>query len=218
MNFTVDSSIISVETALQNIRFLEKKQNIIMPGEFTKIMYSVDILTMNGIYVLCPLKCCIEKTTKYVSSHPQNLSYNKYMIWFQPNSAENYDVINYFRSFEYQLILQYLKHNELYNMSSNREKSQHKTCIYALSNQLSMGCTKVCRDFVGEEIDSIFSSIKKREIHMNPDIRTSNTNLGSKIVYAIKISGIWETSNEIGITYKFIEMNSPVSCNNKTSA
>jgi len=227
MNFTIDTSNITVENALKNVRFLEKKQNIIMPGEFTKIMYSVDIMTMNGIYFLCPLKCIDKPVLKQsvLGSTISSSSYNKHMIWFQQNSVENYDILNYFRSFENQLVQLYLKHCELYNNSCYGEKTQHKTCVYSLSNQLSSGCTRVCRDFIGEDIDSIFLPKNKKDKHnktvrsLTADTMSSKLNLNhlkcdnpkaDKVVYAIKISGVWETVNEIGITYKFIEMNDTV--------
>lgn len=212
MNFTIEPSCISVESALQNVRFLEKKQNIIMPGEFTKIMYSVDILTMNGIYILCPLKCIDKQGVlqNSVVSRPFLGSSNKHMIWYQPNSVDNYDLLSYFRAFEKQLISQYLKHCELYSMYPNK----NKTCVYTLSNQLSTGTIRVSRDFVGEDIDSIFLPKGERGKYTKSDYGSAKSANGSSIVstsftpiYAIKISGVWETATEIGITYKFIEMN-----------
>ena len=76
----------------QNILFLEKKQNIIMQGEFTKIMYSTEGLTMNGVYILCLLQCSSDKSSYVVDTQ----YYHKPMIFFQPNHSENYKTIHYF--------------------------------------------------------------------------------------------------------------------------
>jgi hypothetical protein len=61
-----------------------------------------------------------------------------------------------------------------------------------------MGYTKVYQDFISEDIE-------KMSYSDNTDSITAST----KPFYSIKISGIWETVDEIGITYKFIEMYQP---------
>jgi hypothetical protein len=189
MNFTIDPASISIDDLMKNIRFLEKKQNIIMQGDFTKIMYSVDILTMNGMYVLCPLQC-MDTSTKRTANH----SINKHMIWYQPTIPSNNHLVQYFESIEKRLIALYIDHNALYNF---RKKEETKTCVYSLYNQLMMGYTKVYRDFITEE-SSQSQSIQSATTTTSPPTATS--------AFVIKISGVWETSNEIGITYKFIEM------------
>ena len=37
-----------------NIRYLYPKKNTIMDGEFTKILYSKEYVTMNGLYLYIP--------------------------------------------------------------------------------------------------------------------------------------------------------------------
>jgi hypothetical protein len=167
---------------------------------------------MNGIYILCPLKCIDKQGVlqNSVVSRPFLGNSNKHMIWYQPNSVDNYHLFCYFRAFEKRLISLYLKHCELYSIFPNK----NKTCVYTLGNQLSTGTIRVCRDFVGEDIDSIFLPKGEKGKYSKPDYATKNANgaavslsMHSTPVYAIKISGVWETASEIGITYKFIEMN-----------
>ena len=38
----------------ENIQYLDTKKNIIMNGNFTKIIYSDNNITLNGIYIHCP--------------------------------------------------------------------------------------------------------------------------------------------------------------------
>jgi exopolysaccharide biosynthesis protein len=61
----------------------------------------------------------------------------------------------------------------------------HKKSSYSLTKQLFSGSLKVYKDYT------------------RPSISETN------ITYAIIISGIWETSEEIGITYKVVE-SSPI--------
>jgi len=205
MNFTIDPASISIDDLMKNIRFLEKKQNIIMQGDFTKIMYSVDILTMNGIYLLFPI------TTLDMSKNPKrpntsssaNPPYHKNLIWYQSNSTENEDIVKYVEELEKRLITLYLEHESLYSLCNNSRYTEisisttpPKKCVYSLYNQLMMGYTRVYRDFITEPVESTSGVIINRDnpVHDN------------KPVYVIKVSGVWETTTEIGITYKFIEM------------
>jgi len=195
MNFVIDPSSITNADIIQNIRFLEKKQNIIMQGEFTKIMYSLDVFTMNGVYLSCALVCM--DTTRRPETNPAVKSYNKHMIWFHPNSPVNLEVVRCFDQFEKQLLASYLDHASLYHGRFN--DSSKKRIVYSLHNQFMMGYTKVYQDFISEDVEKMSSS-------GNTDLIAS---AAAKSVYSIKISGIWETADEIGITYKFIEMYEP---------
>ena len=38
-----------------NIRYLYPKKNTVMNGEFTKILFSRNIVTMNGLYLYLPI-------------------------------------------------------------------------------------------------------------------------------------------------------------------
>ena len=62
-----------------------------------------------------------------------------------------------------------------------------KTPVYSLHNQLYSGNTKVYKSFTTGEFPG------------PPGL----TPLSKK--YVIKISGVWETERNIGITYKFLE-------------
>ena len=52
MNISIDLQKIT----LSNLFFLDKKSNIIMDGNFTKILYSNELFTMNGLYILFPIE------------------------------------------------------------------------------------------------------------------------------------------------------------------
>ena len=67
---------------LHNLFFLDSKKNIIMDGKFTKILYSDELLTTNGISVVIPFhNTTIDKT------------YNKTMLKFQTSDATNVRII-----------------------------------------------------------------------------------------------------------------------------
>ena len=155
MNIIVDINRISIN----NVFFLDTKRNIIMDGIFTKLVYSNEWFTMNGLYVLFPIE---------VLSIEKNI--NKYTLKLNPYHSTNYPYVQEFAKLEYRIIEYYKNINQCNRKISN-----------LLSSQIHSGSMKLYRD-------SNYENNKKKQ-------------------YIIKISGVWETQEEVGITYKLIEAN-----------
>ena len=157
MNISIDLPKIT----LPNIYFLDKKMNIIMDGNFTKVIYSNDYFTMNGLYILFPIE---------VSSIDKVGS--KVILKFNPYHANNSIIVQEFSRLELR-ILEYYK---------NLYRCKAKISTF-LSKQIYTGGMKLYKDYNSNDI-------KKKNVQ-----------------YIIKISGVWETYEEIGLTYKLIEVN-----------
>jgi len=156
MNISLDLQKIT----LSNLFFLERKTNIIMDGNFTKLMYSTEWFTLNGLYILFPVELTsVEKNT------------NKSFIRINPYHPGNLSIIQDFSKIELRILEQY-KHCY---------RSKAKISNY-LSKQLYSGTVKIYKDYYSVDV-------KKP----NPQ-------------YMIKISGVWETADNIGLTYKLIEV------------
>jgi Zn-dependent M16 (insulinase) family peptidase len=137
-----------------NIFFCEPiKNNIMNDGNFIRIMYSDNIFTLNGIYLLLNLNIVI--CEKY---------FNKFKCTFNINSDK--DVIDNIKTIEEQIL-------KKYNISN-------KIPQYKIYDQLKNGNIKLFNDI---------------------ENKTNGT-------FILKIAGIWETSNNYGLTYKFIKANS----------
>jgi hypothetical protein len=157
MNISIDLQ----KTQLLNIYFLDKKRNIIMDGNFTKILYSNEWFTMNGLYILFPVEVLqIEKNT------------NNNILRFNPYQNNNMSLIQEFAKLEYRII-------EYYKNTYN--------CRCKISN------------FLSKQMHS--GSMKLYKELNSTDIEKRNTQ------YIIKISGVWETYEDVGLTYKLIEVN-----------
>jgi len=212
------------------IYFQDTKRNIIMDGDFTKIIYSDDCVSLNGIYVNCPLL-----------AQPVNKVANKNMIWFQPYNPENAKSVSFFIELE-KKILQLYKHR----CHCNKKQS------LVLYNQLYSGTTKIYKEqnmYNGQDQESVSThstpSISNNVNSFNkvpnsftkvPELGRSPTlTFGSRLApngvqslqygnvsilsrndveksgacrmvqYIIKISGVWESNDSIGINYKFLE-------------
>jgi hypothetical protein len=117
MNIVFDISQIDVN----NMIFSDSKKNIIMDGNFIKIIYSNSIISTNGIYIRFPINI---QTIEQIS--------NKYIIKFAPHDFDNVNIIKSLSQLE-KNILEY--YNQFYNCN--------KTLLTSLNDQLSSGNIKI---------------------------------------------------------------------------
>jgi len=128
------------------------KNNVMNEGNFIRILYSTNNLTLNGVYLLLSFNdISCEKF------------YSKYRCNF--NIPKNKNVIDNVKIIEEDIL--------------NKYDVVDKTPQFKISEQLKNGNIKIFTD------------------------------IGDKLIYTfiLKISGIWETQHNYGLTYKFIKTN-----------
>jgi hypothetical protein len=101
---------------------------------------------------------------------------NKNVMKFYPSSAINSSLVSELSKLEYKII-------EYYKQMNNCSKKT--SCMF--SKQLYSGNLKIYKEYN----DNYSNRIRDRE--------------PTNINYIIKFSGIWETADEVGLTYKVIE-------------
>ena len=112
---------------IQNVFLLENKKNMIMDGNFTKIIYSDDLFILYGIFLNVPL---------LIDGFSTNgVSGNKYFFKFQPNHLANENTINNMINIEYR-ILEFYKNIFKVN----------KKITTVLRNQLYNGYIKIYKN------------------------------------------------------------------------
>ena len=84
--------------AVDNIQFLETKPNIIMNGVFTKIIFSDAHITLNGIYILFPVR--IHSLQKNFASFDPTTPENRASIETIVNIEQK--IVEYFRQVYYR--------------------------------------------------------------------------------------------------------------------
>lgn len=135
-----------------NLVFCDPIKNIIMnDGNFIRILYSTDVMTLNGIYLLINLFDIV--CEKY---------YNKYKCTF--NVSNHKEIIENLKLIEDEILKKY---------------KTDKTPSYKIYEQIKSGYIKIYSD-IGNKPNTSF---------------------------ILKISGIWETQNNYGVTYKFFTIN-----------
>lgn len=183
--------------SLVNINFLDTKRNIIMDGNFTKIIYSNQWFTINSIYIHFPIE---------ILSIDKNI--NKSFLRFNPYSTKNLQIIQDIVKIESRILEYFKKFFNLELRTSNM-----------LSKQLYTGNMKIFKEYVdknrpfhGEtsfsKSDNDFQFNRRKERFSLP-MEESIEQRGEKI-FVIKISGIWDNYEELGLTYKLLEVNSTV--------
>ena len=167
MNIILDNN----DFAIENAFFLEKTNNIIIDGFFSKIIISDEYFTMNGLFLELPLT---------VNESYMTNQYNKQIIHFNSHIQNNLLLITKISEIENTLINYYKKLNA----------SSKKTNL-SLTHQLFNGYFKIYKE------PGYFS---------NTRVESKNNGKNSTKKYIIKISGLWETKEEVGVSYKFIEV------------
>ena len=127
------------------------KNNIMNDGNFIRILYSTNMMILNGIYLIINLTDIM--CEKY---------YNKFKCTF--NISNHKELIDRLKIIEEDILKKY---------------NTIKTPSYKIYEQLKSGYIKIFSD-VGDKTNSSF---------------------------ILKISGIWETQNNFGLTYKFVKTN-----------
>jgi hypothetical protein len=183
----------------QNVYFVDKKKNIIVDGDFIKILYSTESFEMNGLYILVEFS-----TFKYMAN--QNwiqITTNrnamplipKRTITFDPHLEENMALIERLCQIERDIVDRYIA------CFCNT-----KIASYILKTQLLSGAIKYHSE--DKDMDSRTSSPKNSNV--NAISFTDNNYLNVSIPSfqrekcILKISGVWETATNVGITMKFI--------------
>lgn len=125
------------------------RNNIMNDGSFIRILYSTELITLNGIFIIINLNDITSE--KY---------YNKYKCSF--NVLSHKEIIDKIKNIEEDILIKY---------------KTNKRPLYKIYDQMKTGHIKV------------FSDIKNNENNY----------------FILKISGIWETEDSYGLTYKFFK-------------
>jgi len=246
------------------IFFSDKKKNNIINGCFSKIIYSPEYFTMNGIFFVIPFTIKshmaisnppgIENSSFFRSANPA-LSFddksstdnllaqdNKYTVYFYTHDVKNLQYITLLSKIENAIINTYkeingLKKrinlvltNQLYKGFFKIYKEKRLRAITKLLHSSAYIEDSVSREPLDTEglttcVDrtpfSIGFAIRSKEENAQISGRGAVGYLGNSGLtlversskefeknaeYMLKISGVWENAEEIGITYKFIEV------------
>ena len=127
MNVTISLTQFNIN----NVFLLDTKNNNIINGSFTKIIYSNHCITLNGIYL---------KTNFVLKPQNKNLYFdklnNKNNIYIQTFLNENYDIIKKISKFEMEILQYYKEINKINN----------KNPVFSISKQLNSGFIKLYKE------------------------------------------------------------------------
>jgi len=192
MNFIVDSSKID----WNHLFVAEKRKNIVIDGYFSKLIYSDEYCIMNGIFIHVGfleykyeniedigISGNVFSSIMRVSKNPFS-GFQKEIFYLDNTLAINKKQIEKIIQLEENILGYYGFF--LQNISAEDVK---KVPNYGLRTQLMSGMIKIhSSEGNSETVNEIMQFDK------NDSIRH----------FILKISGIWETNQTYGITYKFL--------------
>jgi len=183
-----------------------------MDGNFTKIIYSNQWFTINSIFIHFPIEwLSVEKIA------------NKSILRFNPYSPKNLPIVQDFAKFETRNLEYFKTFGKLHNRTTN-----------TFSKQLYTGNMKIFKEYVDPNkvsyddyispqcfgISSRSSTVlNEAKRGYRPNFRNEvDESFGSSFtdtpslekMFVIKISGIWENYEEIGLTFKLMEQGGPI--------
>lgn len=165
----------------QNIYFNEKRKNVILDGNFAKVLYSTTDFEMNGLHILIRIKSAITGSFYpqfCVKPHAtQDTTPSKFVEFFDPASIHHAAQIDMLCNIESEIVNNYI---QMYAMS--------KRALYNLKSQLTSGTFRYSVD--NEPANKYMSCAGDAQ----------------EVYYALKISGIWETDCNVGITVKYVRL------------
>lgn len=205
-----------------NVFFLDMKKNMVIDGYFTKIIYTDSIISLNGLYFHFPVEIShnlldnnvlLKDTPDFVWSSIdessgiefQNIIDNtdfiedelplftkKTILNISTSSLINSNVIKELCRIEHEIIEHYKEYFKI-----------NKINTYSLKNQLKSGSIKViykspsyCEDSIGLKMIN-----NSDDFILQGDISNNLVN-ENELNLILKISGIWETEFNVGITFK----------------
>ena len=198
----------------QNIYFVDKKRNIIVEGDFIKIVYSTDAYEMIGLYATIDFNVTSTTTTMFdhrilkktdqswtqIASRNPTLNTRR-MITFDPFSKENNGLIENLCTIEREIIERYIS-----------EYCPSKLATYSLRIQLMSGVIKYHSEnkevergpeLVNDSDNSARGCVLTERISTRRETGDENkAKIKERCI--LKISGVWETATNVGITMKFI--------------
>lgn len=191
MNFIVDCSKID----WNHLFVTEKRKNIVIDGYFSKLIYSDEYCIMNGIFIHVGFLEYKYEDIEDIASNgtlfPTPLRNSKYYLGFQKEIfyLDNTLAIN---KKQIEKIIQ-LEENIMsyygFFLQNTATDDVRKTPNYGLRTQLMSGMIKIHPSENNSEIVNEIMQFNKHD-----SIRH----------FILKISGIWETNQTYGITYKFL--------------
>jgi hypothetical protein len=140
------------------------RNKIMHGGTFIRLIYSDDVVSINGVHVSFSL-----------CGRIQEVYNNKFK--YTPAGHDDESLI---------LAINIIERKLLENVNI-----QHKSPQYKLREQLCTGCFKYFQDNVNTN---------------TKQTRSNHTNSVCLANFILKISGIWTTESEYGITYKFTKV------------
>lgn len=229
-----------------NVYFVEKKKNIIVEGDFVKVIYSTDSFEMNGVYIAIDF-CTFHKGACVIKSVPSS-----HRLWTEANAENDYefesrnglipvesipklqnilklDQIGTEPSLDksWIQIINKTSHNRDFSLQKRTEETEHVKLDTSRNVKKIIAFDPNSKEnkLLIEKLCKFENDIIKRYIEENCPRKTATYILKNQLMTntvkyhsenkefakkpnniercILKVSGVWETATNVGITMKF---------------
>lgn len=166
--------------------FSDSKENTVLNGNFIKLIYSSSFITINGIFIDFPI------------INPERKIYNgKQYLFFTPTILKK----------PQDTIQEQIQNKDIQDNSETEDKENIITIFERIESDILelFILNNIHRNprLASKTINhTIYKQLKNGMIKF---YQYSEIKAGVEPRYYMKISGIWETATEIGLTYKLIQ-------------
>ncbi len=179
----------------REIQFSEKKKNMIIDGEFSKIVYSSPDFILNGLFFY----------THIVVSPP---GLDARIRLSQDITVKTFDdILNRWEN-DYHIgdnVLPMYPYKTMYKFDPGLEDNRETVVNLCMLEEQILEYYKKMRGVQKTNVYNLKSSLLNGNIKIHEDAQhPRNSTMPLFNDYALKISGVWETKMNVGLTFKFM--------------
>jgi hypothetical protein len=198
--------------------FLDTKKNMVIDGKFTKLVYSDSMVSLNGLYLYCPIDAFKQDHSKGKEWREFGKgTKNEERLQPDGKGAEDTAFTGGYKSEAYTSSL---RSNRYTNEEGCTIVTKKIPILFSILNPTNLQIMKELNRIEHEILEyyneyfkinkvnvySLRNQLKSgniRVVHKVTEPRSEEVDTREHRPLVVKISGIWETDMNVGITFKF---------------
>jgi hypothetical protein len=184
----------NIPVSNQNIQFGDKKKNMIIDGQFSKIVYASHYFVSNGIFLHCRILVKPPGLDGRIRLHDHT----------NPDfSLKAFaDILNRWDNRQGENVLPVYPYKSVYKFDPNLDDNRDTVVQLCIMEEQVLEYYKTMRNIQKTNVYNLKSSLLNGNIKIHDEMDMSVYKHPNE--YILKISGVWETNMNVGLTFKFM--------------
>lgn len=183
----------------QNIQFGDKKKNMIIDGQFSKIVYAAEHFVSNGIFLHCRVLVKppgLDGRIRLPDHVHQDVSIKAFV-----------DILNRWDN-DYRAgdnVLPMYPYKSVYKFDPNLDDNRETVVQLCVTEEQILECYKNMCGVQKTSVYNLKSALLNGNIKIHDEMDAASAYKPPLFnEYILKISGVWETHLNVGLTFKFM--------------